>query len=104
MRDVPAGLPGRELVSAGLADRARSPFVFREGTVDFHHFDPYSQALSKVERCFEQDLADVRAMIETGLVDRERLRELYQAIEPRLYRFPAIDPPAFRRKLDAVLR
>ena len=84
--------------------RARSPFVFREGTVDVHHFDPYSQALSKVERCFEQDLADVRAMIATGLVDPQRLQELYEAIEPRLYRFPAIDPPAFRRKLDAVLR
>jgi hypothetical protein len=83
--------------------RERSPHVFREGRVDVHHFDPYSQALSKIERGFEQDLTDVRAMMQRGLVNRSRLRELYDAIEPELYRYPAIDPLAFRRKLDATL-
>jgi hypothetical protein len=83
--------------------RERSPLVFREGRIDVHHFDLYSQALSKIERGFEQDLADVRTMIERGLVEPARLRELYEAIEPELYRYPAIDPPAFRQKLDAAL-
>jgi hypothetical protein len=83
--------------------RERSPHVFREGRVDVHHFDPYSQALSKVERGFEQDLADVRTMIARGLVAPPRLRELYEIIEPELYRYPAIDPTAFRHKLDAAL-
>ena len=83
--------------------RERSPHVFREGRVDVHHFDPYSQALSKIERGFEQDLSDVRTMIERDLVEPARLRELYDAIEPELYRYPAIDPPAFRRKLQAAL-
>jgi hypothetical protein len=83
--------------------RERSPHVFREGRVDVHHFDPYSQALSKIERGFDQDRSDVRTMIERGLVDPPRLRELYDAIEPELYQYPAIDPPAFRHKLDAVL-
>lgn len=83
--------------------RERSPFVFREGNVDVHHFDLYSQALAKIERGFAQDLDDVSTMIERRLVDRKRLRELYDAIEPELYRYPAIDPPAFRRKVDAAL-
>jgi hypothetical protein len=83
--------------------RERSPFVFREGRVDVHHFDLYSQALSKIERGFEQDLADVRTMLARGLIEPLRLRELYDAIEPELYRYPAIDPPAFRQKLDAEL-
>jgi hypothetical protein len=83
--------------------RDRSPHVFREGSVDVHHFDPYSQALSKIERGFDQDLTDVRTMIERGLVEPPRLRELYEAIEPELYRYPAIDPPAFRHKLDVAL-
>jgi hypothetical protein len=83
--------------------RDRSPHVLREGSVDVHHFDPYSQALSKIERGFEQDLTDVRTMIERGLVEPARLRELYEAIEPELYRYPAIDPPAFRHKLDVAL-
>jgi hypothetical protein len=83
--------------------RERSPLVFREGGVDVHHFDLYSQALSKIERGFEQDLADVRTMIARGLVEPQRLRKFYEAIEPELYRYPAIDPPAFRRKVDAAL-
>jgi hypothetical protein len=83
--------------------RERSPHVFREGNVDVHHFDPYSQALSKIERGFDQDLTDVRTMIDRGLVDTPRLRDLYDAIEPDLYRYPAIDPTAFRAKLEAAL-
>jgi hypothetical protein len=42
-------------------------------------------------------------MIANGLVEPVRLRELHDAIEPDLYRYPAIDPAAFRRKLDALL-
>ena len=83
--------------------RERSPLVFREGNVDVHNFDPYSQALSKIERGFEQDLADVNNMIAGGLVDPQRLRELFAAVEPDLYRYPAIDPAAFARKVDDAL-
>ena len=83
--------------------RDRSPLVFRDGNVDLHHFDPYSQALSKIERGFVHDLADVAAMLDRGMVERERLIELYEAIEPQLYRYPAIDPAAFRRKVRDAL-
>jgi hypothetical protein len=83
--------------------RERSPFLFKEGRIEVYHFDLYSQALSKIERGFEQDLSDVREMLDRGLVEPERLRELYEAIEPELYRYPAIDPTAFRRKLSATL-
>lgn len=83
--------------------RERSPLVFREGRVAVHHFDFYSQALSKIERGFEQDLADVRSMLDSGLVEPSRLRSLYAEIESNLYRYPAIDPPAFRQKLDEAL-
>ena len=83
--------------------RERSPLVFREGRVEVHNFDLYSQALSKIERGFDQDLADVEKMMASGLVEPARLRELYEAIEADLYRYPAIDPAAFRQKLDAVL-
>jgi hypothetical protein len=83
--------------------RERSPLVFRDGNVDVHHFDPYSQALSKIERGFAHDLADVRQMLEGGLIDPGRLAELYEAVEPQLFRYPAIDPAAFRRKLRDAL-
>jgi hypothetical protein len=83
--------------------RDRSPLVFQEGNVVVYHFDFYSQALSKIERGFRGDLDDVGKMIESGLVEPARLRELYEAIEPELYRYPAIDPAAFRQKVEAAL-
>jgi hypothetical protein len=83
--------------------RDRSPFVFRDGNVDVHHFDLYSQVLSKIERGFAHDLDDVRSVVASGFVEPTRLVRFYEAIERDLYRYPAIDPPSFRRRLDAVL-
>lgn len=84
--------------------RERSPFLFSEGHVAVHHFDLYSQALSKIERGFPQDLADVEAMLDSELVQTDRLRALYDAIEPQLYRYPALDAATFRRKLVRALQ
>jgi hypothetical protein len=42
-------------------------------------------------------------MLDGGLIEPHRLTELYEAIDPQLYRYPAIDRGAFRRKLRAVL-
>ncbi len=75
----------------------RSPFVAHLGRVAFHHFDLYAQALAKVERGHERDLADVRAMVERGLVEPSRALAYFARVEPELYRFPAIHAPAFRR-------
>lgn len=83
--------------------RERSPYLFHEGNVAIHHFDLYSQALSKIERGFDQDLADVHSMLAGRLVEPARLRALHDEIEPYLYRYPAIDPATFRRRLDALL-
>lgn len=83
--------------------RDRSPVAFREGRVTVRHFDPYSQALAKIERGFDLDRADVRSMIEHGLVDPERLRQLFEEIEPGLFRYPAIDAEAFRSKVERAL-
>lgn len=42
-------------------------------------------------------------MIEHGLVDPEHLRQLFEEIEPGLFRYPAIDPAAFRSKVERAL-
>jgi hypothetical protein len=83
--------------------RDRSPVVFESGEVQVRHFDPYSQALSKIERGFSQDLNDVADMLSSGMIEPDRLRRCYEQIEPQLYRYPAIDPAAFRRKVRAVV-
>lgn len=82
---------------------ARSPFVSQEGRLAFHHYDFYAQALSKIERGHAQDLADVREMMRRGHVEKARLRELFEAIEPSLYRYPAVDARSFRRALESAL-
>ena len=81
----------------------RSPLVGREGSVSFRHFELASQALAKLERGHERDLEDVRAMLERGLVDRAALRATFDEIEGELHRFPAIDPGAFRRRVEEQL-
>ncbi|MBA2462678.1 MAG: hypothetical protein H0V45_13085 [Actinobacteria bacterium] len=83
---------------------ARSISVRKEGLLSFAHFDPYSQALSKLERGHARDLEDVEAMTRLGLVEPDRLRELFAEIEPELYRFPAIDPKRFRTAVEAAPR
>jgi hypothetical protein len=75
----------------------RSPFIGREGPVDFLHYDLYSQALAKIERGFARDLADVREMVDAGLVEKARLLECFEEIRGELPRFPAIDVPSFER-------
>ncbi len=81
----------------------RSKFVTREGTVSFLHYDFFAQALSKLERGHEKDLVDVRAMRDRGLIDTSRLLGYLAEIEPFLYRYPAVDPAAFRRAVDAFV-
>jgi hypothetical protein len=82
----------------------RCSFVAREGKVSFYHNDYYSQALAKLERGHAQDLADVGEMSRRGLIEASRLRELFDAIEPQLYRYPALDAASFRRALEEFLK
>ena len=80
--------------------RERSPFIERNGLVDYHHYDFHAQALAKIERGHAQDSADVTAMGSRGLVRAARLLELFEAIEPALVRYPALDPASFRDKVS----
>ena len=82
----------------------RSVFAAREGRLSFYHFDPYSQALAKLERGHVHDLADVQAMLQRGLIDSGRLLAYFDEIEPELYRFPAVDARAFRRRVEAAFQ
>ena len=78
----------------------RSLFIAQEGRVAFYHFDLYAQALAKVERGHAQDVGDIQALLGRGLIERERLLRYFEAIEPELYRFPAIDPRSLRQALE----
>lgn len=87
-------------VREGWQDRGL--FVGQEGRISFHHFDLVAQALAKIERGHAQDLDDVHTMIERGFVTVAGLAEEFRAIEPLLYRYPAVDPVTFGRAVAAV--
>ena len=81
----------------------RSRFIERHGPVSFSHYDFYAQALAKIERGEQKDLGDVREMVARRLVDPVQAWALFEAIEPQLYRFPAVDPAHFRRAVQDAL-
>jgi hypothetical protein len=76
--------------------RERSLFIAIHGLVEFFHYDPYGQALSKLQRGHDRDLRDVQSFLRDRLIQPDRLRELFDLIQPQLIRYPAIDPSAFR--------
>jgi hypothetical protein len=80
----------------------RSTFIDQLDSLAFFHFDLYAQAMAKVERGHEQDLADVRAMQSRGLIEAVPALEYFDRLEPDLYRFPAIHAPAFRRAVGEM--
>jgi Nucleotidyltransferase of unknown function (DUF6036) len=80
----------------------RSRFRLREGNLEVFDFDPYSQALSKLQRGFDLDLKDVRSMVESGQVEPARLLALYGEIEDELFKFPAVDPTSLRSAVASL--
>jgi hypothetical protein len=79
--------------------RERSLFVGQFGRLQVFHYDPESQALSKLERGHRRDLEDVRQMVRLGLVSAPNLTRMLAAIEPEMLRFPAIEPDELRAKV-----
>ncbi|MBI2839821.1 MAG: hypothetical protein HYX75_16025 [Acidobacteria bacterium] len=88
-------------VPAGWEDRGR--FIAQLGNLGIYHFEFEAQALAKIERGHRQDRDDVKEMLQRGLVKADGLRALFVAIEPDLYRFPALDPRSYRRALEEAL-
>jgi len=76
-----------------------SPFIARHGQVDFFHYDLRSQALAKLARAHDRDLADVRAMVDRDLVSTEDLLRGLEQMRDRLVRHPALDAEAFEGRV-----
>jgi hypothetical protein len=80
----------------------RSPWEMTEGRLVVRHFDLCAQAMSKLERGHDRDLGDVRELLARGLVTPDELQRMLEAIEPELYRFPAVDPRSLRRAVERL--
>jgi hypothetical protein len=82
---------------------AASPWETTESHLVVRHFDLRAQALGKVERGHDRDLADVAAMLDRGLVTAGALWRYFDAIRPQLYRFPAVDERRLAEAIEAAV-
>lgn len=86
----------------GSADR--HVFIDRVGDVEFYHYDPYAQLLSKVVRGFRKDLLDAERFVRSGMVDPDRFRELVREIPDTAYaRYPNLGPDAVLAAVEEFL-
>jgi hypothetical protein len=83
--------------------RDRSVFIGRQGQISFYHYDFTAQALSKLSRGYNRDIDDVRAMYEQKLFKLEKLSDCFNAIEPELIRFPALNPALLRSRVEQFI-
>jgi hypothetical protein len=84
--------------------RERSRHIASIGSVEFFHYDFSLQGLAKLERGHTQDLEDVTSLVQGGHVTAEELKKRFAQIEPKLLRYPALDPQQFKTKVEDFLR
>lgn len=82
--------------------RDRCEFALQIGRLTVLHFDPYTQALSKLERGHARDMQDIQALVRERIVDPVRLRSLFADVRSELFRYPAIDPTTLSAAVDRL--
>ena len=81
----------------------RARFVGRYGMIDVFYFDFYSIALSKIERGNNRDIADVKLLVQQGIITLNELDVAYQEVLSQLGkgRYPRITPQCFSERYAA---
>ena len=79
-------------------------FVGCYGTIDVFYFDFYSIALSKIERGNNRDIADVKLLVQQGIITLSELDVAYQEVLSQLGkgRYPRITPQRFSERYAAI--
>lgn len=87
----------------GSADR--HVFIETVGSIDFYHYDPYAQLLSKVVRGFQRDIDDAREFIRSELVNPGRFRSLVEALPNSAYaKYPNLSRDGVEKAVEDFLR
>ena len=79
-------------------------YVGRYGEVDVFYFDFYSIAISKIERGNNRDIADVKLLVQQGIINLDELDTAYREVLAQLGkgRYPRIIPQRFSERYTAV--
>jgi hypothetical protein len=94
-------VPIEEFVPVPAGASERCVFVGQFGALSVYVFDPYTIALSKLDRGFETDLADIVFLIRRGFVDLASLETLALDAIAQAREFD-LDPAAIRAHLQAL--
>jgi len=79
----------------------RHVFIDTAGNVDFYHYDPYAQLLSKVVRGFRKDMLDAEQFVKTGMVEPQGFLELVRQIPESAYvKYPNLSSTAVRAVVE----
>ncbi len=97
------GVPLAEFMPLPEGAETRHRFIGHFGKLAVYVFDPYSIAISKIDRGFDTDLQDVLFLINNGLITFEQLEQYAQATLKQAVMF-LIDPKEFRQHLEKVRR
>jgi len=73
-------VPIDKFIPASVNRRKNNIPVGKFGKIEVYIFDPYSIALSKIDRGFDTDLDDVVFLVKRGLVNMEELDLLARAV------------------------
>ncbi len=103
MRIEVEALPFQEFIPLPQDAARRHIPIGQFGKLTVYVFDPYSIALSKIERGFESDLEDVIFLLQKKLIESKRLTQLAQEMIAHAKEFD-LDIQQIQAHLDALAR
>lgn len=94
-------IPIAQFVPLPVGAQERSLPVGQFGKIEVYVFDPYTIALSKIDRGFDTDIEDVVFLIRRNLITFEQLEAIVLAALEHASKFD-LDPTAARAHLQVV--
>lgn len=101
--NVEFAAPG-DFIPLPLQWETHARFVGRYGMIDVFYFDFYSIALSKIERGSTRDIADVKLLLQKGIITLAELDKAYQEVLAQLGkgRYPRVTPERFTQRYQDI--
>ena len=94
-------VPIAEFVPLPTDAHKRAILVGQFGHLTVYIFDPYTIALSKLDRGFDTDLEDIIFLVQRQLISVDQLASIVEAAASQAYQFD-LDPAAMRRHLQVL--